>query len=336
MELSSARDAVLWGDLLCEEDVDELEELSMGFPATGASFEFPDDSDESIAAFVEGEAEYSPAVDYPARLRSRSIDSAAREVAVGWILQVHAYYHFQPLTAYLAVNYVDRFLSVHRLPQANGWPLQLLSVACLSLAAKMEETTVPSLLDLQVEGARFIFEPPTICKMELLVLTALKWRLRSVTPFNFIDFFASKVDPSGIYTRFLVSSAAQIILSAINDIDFLDHCPSSIAAAIIMCAVDEAPDLAFIDPRQAVNWCSGLTEEGITDCYRLMQQVVIKGMKGRSLFILPHLRVRTAITLSSETTSSSCFSWPPNKKRKLNKNCLWAREDKETAHEAES
>lgn len=34
--------------------------------------------------------------------------------------------------------------------QQNGWALQLLSVACLSLAAKMEETVVPSLLDLQV------------------------------------------------------------------------------------------------------------------------------------------------------------------------------------------
>lgn len=32
----------------------------------------------------------------------------------------------------------------------NGWPLQLLAVACLSLAAKMEERLVPSLLDLQV------------------------------------------------------------------------------------------------------------------------------------------------------------------------------------------
>ncbi|KAL0916588.1 hypothetical protein M5K25_014115 [Dendrobium thyrsiflorum] len=335
MELSSARDAASWGDLLCEEDADELDELSMGFPGAGEAFEFPDESDESISVFVEGEAEHSPAVDYPARLRSRSIDSAAREVAVGWILQVHAYYHFQPLTAYLAVNYMDRFLSAHRLPQANGWPLQLLSVASLSLAAKMEETFVPSLLDLQVEGARFIFEPRTICKMEHLVLTALKWRLRSVTPFNFIDFFASKVDPSGVYRRYLVSSAAQIILSAINDIDFLDHCPSSIAVAIIMCAVDEAPDLAFIDPRQAVNWCSGLTKEGITDCYRLMQQIVIKGMKGRSPFILPHLRVKTLINLSSETTSSPYFSFPPNKKRKLSKNCLWVREEKEATHEPE-
>lgn len=34
--------------------------------------------------------------------------------------------------------------------ETNGWPMQLLSVACLSLAAKMEEPLVPSFLDLQV------------------------------------------------------------------------------------------------------------------------------------------------------------------------------------------
>jgi hypothetical protein len=30
--------------------------------------------------------------------------------------QVQEYYGFLPLTAYLAVNYMDRFLSLHRLP----------------------------------------------------------------------------------------------------------------------------------------------------------------------------------------------------------------------------
>lgn len=35
------------------------------------------------------------------------------------------------------------------LQQEDGWAMQLLAVTCLSLAAKMEETLVPSLLDLQ-------------------------------------------------------------------------------------------------------------------------------------------------------------------------------------------
>jgi hypothetical protein len=45
------------------------------------------------------------------------------------------------------------------LQQGKVWMLQLLSVACMSLAAKMEETEVPILVDLQVESytvCRFI------------------------------------------------------------------------------------------------------------------------------------------------------------------------------------
>uniref|UniRef100_A0A453KRD4 Cyclin N-terminal domain-containing protein n=1 Tax=Aegilops tauschii subsp. strangulata TaxID=200361 RepID=A0A453KRD4_AEGTS len=106
----------------------------------------------------------------------------------------------------------------HWRQQEDGWAMQLLAVTCLSLAAKMEETLVPSLLDLQIESTRYIFEPRTILRMELLVLTALNWRLRSVTPFTFIDFFACKVDPRGRHMRYLIARATQIILAAIHGI----------------------------------------------------------------------------------------------------------------------
>lgn len=36
-----------------------------------------------------------------------------------------------------------------------AWMMQLLAVACLSIAAKMEETEVPLILDLQVQGMEF-------------------------------------------------------------------------------------------------------------------------------------------------------------------------------------
>lgn len=35
--------------------------------------------------------------------------------------------------------------------KGKAWMMQLLTVACLSLAAKMEETEVPLILDLQVK-----------------------------------------------------------------------------------------------------------------------------------------------------------------------------------------
>lgn len=42
----------------------------------------------SIAELIGGEAQYSPRPDYPDRLRSRSIDPAARAESVAWILKV--------------------------------------------------------------------------------------------------------------------------------------------------------------------------------------------------------------------------------------------------------
>ncbi|XP_042400183.1 cyclin-D2-1-like [Zingiber officinale] len=293
-------------DLLCSEDASELADDNGGEAAACPTYSaFPDYSDESIAGFIEAAADYSPARDYPDRFRSNSLDSSARQEAVAWILKVHSYYHFRPLTAYLSVNYMDRFLSSHRLPQ-NEWALQLLSVACLSLAAKMEETLLPSLLDLQVEDAKFIFEPRTILRMELLVLTALNWRLRSVTPFTFIDFFVHKIDPVGKYTRYLIAWATEITLATMKDIRFLSHCPSSLAAAAIIRATDEIKGLGSINAETAASWCIGLTKEGITNCYQSLDKD-------------PHMvlsQLKVASLIDSEQRASS----PSNKRRKLN-NC---------------
>ncbi|KAG6495342.1 hypothetical protein ZIOFF_043145 [Zingiber officinale] len=163
--------------------------------------------------------------------------------------------------------------------QQNEWALQLLSVACLSLATKMEEALLPSLLDLQVEGAKLIFEPRTVLRMELLVLAALDWRLRSVTPFTFIDFFVHKIDPIGKHARYLIAWATEITLATIKDIRFLSHCPSSLAAAAIIRATDEIKDLDSINPVTAASWCIGLSEEGIANCYQSLEKDIINNSK---------------------------------------------------------
>lgn len=236
-----------------------------------------------------------------------------------------AFYGFQALTAYLAVNYLDRFLSCHHLPQTSGWPLQLLSVACLSLAAKMEEPLVPSLLDLQIEGAKFVFEPKTIQKMELLVLSVLNWRLRLVTPFTFISFFADKIDPTGAYTGLLISRSTDTILSNIHEASFQEYWPSSIAAAAILCAASEMPSLSFVTPEHAESWCDGLCKEKVRDCYKLMQQFVMDHRRRKSIKVIPQFRVTAQITRirsyndSSPSSSSSSSPSPnSNKRRRLN------------------
>ena len=63
---------------------------------------------------------------------------------------------------------------------------------------------------------KYIFEAKTIQRMELLVLDVLDWRLRSVTPFSFLSFFAYKIDPLGTSLGFFRSHATEIILSNIK------------------------------------------------------------------------------------------------------------------------
>ncbi|XP_021293043.1 cyclin-D1-1 [Herrania umbratica] len=155
----------------------------------------------------------------------------------------------------------------------------------------MEEPLVPSLLDLQVEGAKYIFEPKTIRRMELLVLTVLDWRLRSVTPFSFIAFFACKLDRTGTFIGFLISRATDIILSNIKEASFLEYWPSSIAAAAILCAANEIPNLSLVNPEHAESWCDGLSKEKILSCYRLMQELVLDNARRKAPKILPQLRV---------------------------------------------
>ncbi|XP_021908776.1 cyclin-D1-1 [Carica papaya] len=310
-------------DLLCAEDSGVFSDES---PGCSSEIDSSASSEESIAGFIEDERHFVPGFDYLSRFQSQSLDASAREESVAWILKVQAYYNFQPLTAYLSVNYMDRFLYSRPLPQTSGWPLQLLSVACLSLAAKMEEPLVPPLVDLQVEGAKYIFEPKTIRRMELLVLSVLDWRLRSVTPFCFLGFFACKIDSTGTFTGLLISRATEIILSNMQGTSFLEYWPSSIAASSILCAANGIPNLSLANPELAESWCDGLSKEKIISCYRLMQALVLESSLSKQPKVLPQLRVTIRARIkSSDSSSSSSFS-PSYKRRKLN-NCLWTDDD---------
>ncbi|KAF8051169.1 hypothetical protein N665_1787s0003 [Sinapis alba] len=322
-------------DLLCEEDYSGV------FSGESTADILPEEVDswpeESIASCIEEERHFVPGLDYLSRFHSQSLDASAREDSVSWILKVQAYYKFQPLTAYLAVNYMDRFLYSRRLPETSGWPMQLLAVACLSLAAKMEEVLVPCLFDFQVEGVKYIFEAKTIQRMELLVLSVLDWRLRSVTPFSFLSFFAYKIDPLGTFLGFFLSHATKIILSNIKEASFLEYRPSSIAAAAILCVANELPSLssAVNSHESPETWCDGLSKEKIVRCYRLMKAMAIENNRRNSPKVIAKLRVsvRAASTLmkpsdelsfsssssssslsSSSSSSSSSF---PCKRRKL-------------------
>ncbi|WJZ96030.1 hypothetical protein VitviT2T_014756 [Vitis vinifera] len=111
----------------------------------------------------------------------------ARLQAVEWMMKVNARYGFSAVTAFLAINYLDKLISSLHSQRDKPWMIQLAAVTCLSLAAKVEETQVSLLLGLQVEDNEYAFEAKTIQRMDFLVLSTFQWKMNPVTPLSFID-----------------------------------------------------------------------------------------------------------------------------------------------------
>ncbi|CAO2162989.1 unnamed protein product [Urochloa humidicola] len=228
---------------------------------------FPPQTEECVAGLVEREPEHMPRSDYGERLRGGggSVDLCVRREAVDWIWKVHTYYNFGPVTAYLAVNYLDRFLSRYELPEGEDWMTQLLSVVCLSLAAKMEETSVPQSLDLQVGDALYVFEAKTIQRMELLVLSTLNWRMQAVTPFSYLDYFLTKLNGGMPAPRSWLFQSAELILCVARGTACIGFSPSEVAAAVAATVVGEVVGIE--------NACAHVDKERVLRCLGAIQSM---------------------------------------------------------------
>ncbi|KAI4389814.1 hypothetical protein MLD38_001996 [Melastoma candidum] len=240
----------------------------------------PVQGEEFLGLLLEKQCQHLPRSDYLGRLRNGDLDSAARKDAVDWIGKVHSYFSFGPLSAYLSINYLDRFLSSYELPRGKAWMTQLLAVACLSLATKMEETDVPLPQDLQVGEAKHVFEARTIRRMELLVLSTLSWRIQTVTPFNFLDFFLRKINGDDVLPRLSMSRSIQLVLSLVKGIEYLEFRPSEVAAAVAMSVARENQALA------AEKALSLLTEhvqkEKLVKCIEMISEKGLIGGSGKN------------------------------------------------------
>lgn len=101
------------------------------------------------------------------------------------------------------------------------WAMKLLSIACLSLAAKMDESTPPLLSEYRFEGYRF--SSKVTQRMELLVLDTLEWRLNSVTPFTYLSYFASKFN-FGNCSKKLLPISIGFIFVVVKGTDSFSSC----------------------------------------------------------------------------------------------------------------
>ncbi|KAH6822925.1 hypothetical protein C2S53_002738 [Perilla frutescens var. hirtella] len=220
------------------------------------------DDDDELTSLLHKEQEIEP--------HDPSLANARAE-AVAWMLNVVHYYSFSALTAVLAVNYLDRFLhSFESHGEKKPWMTQLAAVACISLAAKVEETHVPLLLDFQVEDSKYVFESKTIQRMEILVLSTLQWKMNPVTPLSFLDCIAKKM---GFFSREFLRRCHGLLLSLVSDCRFMRYLPSALATATMLYVISSVEPIIGVQHQDQLRGILGINKDSVENCCRLIQEV---------------------------------------------------------------
>ncbi|KAL0323001.1 UNVERIFIED_CONTAM: Cyclin-D5-3 [Sesamum angustifolium] len=182
----------------------------------------------------------------------------ARLDGIHYILRTREVLGFGVQTAYVSVTYLDRFLSRRSVDAEKLWAVRLLSMACLSLAAKMEESVVPALSEFCLGD--YNFESSVIQRMELL-------------------FFANKFFDNPP-PRNGVSRTMELILSSMKDVKIMSHKPSVIAAAATLFVLDQKLTIDALKLKISALTSSGSYNiDNIISCYNLVQEMDIERLK---------------------------------------------------------
>ncbi|KAJ7952763.1 Cyclin [Quillaja saponaria] len=245
---------------------------------------------------------------------TRSWLKSSRLDAIEWILNTRATFGFQFHTVYLSVTYFDRFLSRRSIDEGKLWAVRLLSVACLSLAAKMEEFNAPALSEYAVED--FYFENKVIQRMELLVLSALEWKMGLVTPFAYLHPFIKKICGETKTEEAILSKAAELVVAVIKEINLMDNRPSIIASAAVLVAFDGQLTKKTVELRINVisSWGSQESEH-VYSCYNIMLEIGRRKIKTPELVISPNLL--SMHSSSADIVENPSFTSAAGTKRRL-------------------
>lgn len=159
-----------------------------------------------------------------------------RKILVNWLMEVHHKFRLAHYTLFLGINLLDRYLCVKQLGRAD---LQLCGSTCLWIASKYNEIYAPTMDDFVFisDGA---FKATQLCKMEMHIMAALRFRITVPTMLQFGERY------SRIATHYLEGERERKIISDLI-LFCLEHClvsyklsrkaPSLVAAAALLFTV---------------------------------------------------------------------------------------------------
>ncbi|KAI5752372.1 hypothetical protein M8J77_016461 [Diaphorina citri] len=201
--------------------------------------------------------------------RHPSIVPRMRTVLLDWLSEVCEVYTLHRETFYLTIDYIDRYLSTN----ANIVPkqqLQLIGVAALMIAAKVEEIYPPKVSDYAyvTDGA---CSSQDILSTEMNILAVLEWNITPVTAHYWLNVFlqvvyhrSSRCHNLGfIYPAFSRTLYTQCIR-------LLDLCHLDIRCLNYSYSVLATTAIYLVCSKELACMISGLRLESLEDCIEWM------------------------------------------------------------------
>ncbi|CAO1941625.1 unnamed protein product [Urochloa humidicola] len=264
---------------------------------------FASSDDGPIASLLDAESHHAPSVSVAA--------SAARREAAAFISRVRFDGELaeHPRVAYLALNYVDRFLSKRQL-LLPPWAPRLLAISCLSLAAKMQRVEAFSIAGIQ-RDEEVELDAVAVRRMESFVLDTLDWRTRSVTPLAFLGFFLSACYPQPrqpLQLAAVKARAIDILLRAQPEVKMAEFSSSVAAAAALLAAAGEVTAANLPAFQAGVVACPFVNSDKLRECGEVLAAVCGVGRAAASadtpVTVLGHYRSASSASESDWTVGS--------------------------------
>ncbi|XP_014352706.1 cyclin-A1 isoform X2 [Latimeria chalumnae] len=169
------------------------------------------------------EAELRNRPKYAYMRKQSDITPGMRAILVDWLVEVGEEYKLQTETLYLAVNYLDRFLSCMSVLRGK---LQLVGTAAILLASKYEEIYPPE-VDEFVYITDDTYTKKQLLRMEHLLLKVLAFDLTVPTIHQFLTRYIKQHEVCE-KTEHLAMYVAELSLLGVEP--FLKYVPSLMAA----------------------------------------------------------------------------------------------------------
>jgi len=180
-----------------------------------------------LKSLMEREVNYMPKWNY--MTKQPDITFTMRSILIDWLVEVGEEYKLSTETLFLAVNYIDRFLSFMSVQRAK---LQLVGTACMFIAAKYEEIYPPDVSEF-CYITDDTYTKRQVLRMEQLVLGVINFECAPPTAHFFVNHLA-KLAECGPRATALAQYLTELTL--IDGEAFLPFSQSLIAASAVALA----------------------------------------------------------------------------------------------------